>query len=60
VHPEPWHLSYAPISGPALSGLTLDVLYEAIDNSEILGREQVLTRLPEIHARYVMAVDPAD
>ena len=57
VHPEPWHLSYAPVSGPALPRLTLDVLYEAIDNSELLGREHVLTRLPEIHAKYVMAVD---
>jgi LAS superfamily LD-carboxypeptidase LdcB len=60
VHPEPWHLSYAPISGPALTRLTLDVLYETLDNSEILGREHVLARLPEIHAKYVMTVDPAD
>jgi LAS superfamily LD-carboxypeptidase LdcB len=60
VHPEPWHLSYAPVAGPALARLTLDVLYEAIDKSELLGREHVLTRLPEIHAKYVMAVDPAD
>ena len=60
VHPEPWHLSYAPVSGPALSLLTLDVLYEAIEKSELLGREHVLTRLPEIHAKYVMAIDPAD
>jgi LAS superfamily LD-carboxypeptidase LdcB len=60
VHPEPWHLSYAPVAGPALTGLTLDVLYEAIDKSEVLGREHVLMRLPEIHAKYVMAIDPAD
>ena len=60
MHPEPWHLSYAPVSGPALPRLTLDVLYEAIDNSELLGREHVLTRLPDIHTKYVMAVDPAD
>jgi LAS superfamily LD-carboxypeptidase LdcB len=59
VHPEPWHVSYAPVSGPALTRLTLDVLYEAIDRSELLGREHVLTRLPEIHAKYVMAIDPA-
>jgi len=59
VHPEPWHLSYAPVAGPALSLLTLDVLYEAIEKSELLGREHVLTRLPEIHAKYVMAIDPA-
>lgn len=60
VHPEPWHLSYAPVSGPSLARLSLDVLYEAISASELLGREHVLTRLPEIHARYVMAIDPAD
>jgi LAS superfamily LD-carboxypeptidase LdcB len=60
VHPEPWHLSYAPVAGPALTALTLDVLYEAIDKSDLLGREHVLTRLPEIHAKYVMAIDPAD
>ena len=60
VHPEPWHLSYAPVSGPALARLTLDVLYDCIDKSELLGREHVLTRLPEIHAKYVMAVDTAD
>jgi LAS superfamily LD-carboxypeptidase LdcB len=60
VQPEPWHVSYAPVAGPALTALTLDVLYEAIDKSEVLGREHVLTRLPEIHAKYVMAIDPAD
>jgi LAS superfamily LD-carboxypeptidase LdcB len=59
VQPEPWHLSYAPVAGPALTALTLDVLYEAIDKSELSGREHVLTRLPEIHAKYVMAIDPA-
>ena len=59
VHPEPWHLSYAPVSGPALALLTLDVLYATIEKSELLGREHVLTRLPEIHAKYVMAIDPA-
>ncbi|HVY83324.1 MAG TPA: M15 family metallopeptidase [Steroidobacteraceae bacterium] len=59
VQPEPWHLSYAPLAGPALADLTLDVLYDAVEQSEILGRAAVLARLPEIHARYVMAVDPA-
>jgi LAS superfamily LD-carboxypeptidase LdcB len=58
VHPEPWHLSYAPLSVPALEALSLDVLYEAVEQSDLLGREHVLTRLPEIHARYVLAIDP--
>jgi LAS superfamily LD-carboxypeptidase LdcB len=59
VHPEPWHLSYAPVSRGALNALTLDVLREAIETSELLGREQVLARLPAIYSRYVIAIDPA-
>jgi LAS superfamily LD-carboxypeptidase LdcB len=57
VHPEPWHLSYAPISVPALATLTLDVLREAIAHSDLAGREIVLGQLPEIYDRYVASVD---
>lgn len=57
VHPEPWHLSYAPVSGPALQALTLDVLREAVENSDLAGRDYVLAQLPEIHERYVLSVD---
>jgi LAS superfamily LD-carboxypeptidase LdcB len=57
VLPEPWHLSYAPVAVPALQKLTLDVLTDAIQSSEMLGRESVLTRLPELYERYVRSVD---
>lgn len=57
VQPEPWHLSYSPISGPALQALTLDVLRQAIEGSELAGRDIVLARLPEIHDQYVASVD---
>jgi hypothetical protein len=57
VQPEPWHLSYAPASVPALESLTLDVLFEAVAASSIDGRECVLRRLPEIYQRYVRAID---
>jgi LAS superfamily LD-carboxypeptidase LdcB len=57
VMPEPWHISYAPISVPALQRLTLDVLTDAIAASEMLGRESVLLRLPELYERYVRWVD---
>jgi LAS superfamily LD-carboxypeptidase LdcB len=56
VQPEPWHLSFAPISGPALQELTLDVLATALVDVELDGRATVFTRLPEFHDRYVMAV----
>lgn len=57
VLPEPWHLSYAPLSVPALEALTVEVLAEAIAGSELCAREWVLARLPQIHARYVNNVD---
>ncbi len=56
VQPEPWHLSYAPVALPALEALTPEVLTEAIAASSIHGREHVLARLAELHARFVSAV----
>ncbi|HEY3808754.1 MAG TPA: D-alanyl-D-alanine carboxypeptidase family protein, partial [Steroidobacteraceae bacterium] len=56
VQPEPWHLSFAPVSGAALRALTVDVLREALDGVDLAGAEAVGPQLPEIHARYVQAV----
>jgi LAS superfamily LD-carboxypeptidase LdcB len=55
---EPWHLSYWPIACEALEALTLPVLGRALAGSELLGRERVLERLPEIYTRFILAVDP--
>ncbi len=57
VHPEPWHLSYAPVAGPALRALTVDVLTDAIEGSDLEGREHVLAALPGIYDKYVVSVD---
>ena len=57
VFPEPWHLSYAPVSTVALQGLTPELLEEAVRTSSILGRLIVLDRIGEIHRRYVASVD---
>ena len=54
---EPWHLSYWPVSSAALAGLTLPVLRGAVQASDMLGKAQVLERLPEIYTRFVLAVD---
>ena len=56
VQPEPWHLSYAPVSVPALEALTPPILAEAIATSSMHGRESVLARLSELHARFISAV----
>lgn len=57
VQPEPWHLSYAAVSVPALRALSLDVLTEAIEGADMSGRQAVLARLPELYQRYVLTVD---
>lgn len=54
---EPWHLSYWPVANEALEALTLPVLRRAVAGSELLGRAQVLERLPEIYTRFILAVD---
>jgi LAS superfamily LD-carboxypeptidase LdcB len=57
VSPEPWHLSYAPISLPALESLSLSVLREVVETIAIDGREHILMRLPEIYTRFLLAID---
>jgi len=57
VSPEPWHLSYAPVSLPALESLSLSMLRHVLEGSAIAGRPHVLARLPEIYTRFMLAVD---
>jgi LAS superfamily LD-carboxypeptidase LdcB len=57
VRPEPWHISHAPISLPALEDLTVEMLIDAVATSSMHAREQVLTRLPDLYERYVRSVD---
>jgi LAS superfamily LD-carboxypeptidase LdcB len=57
VSPEPWHLSYAPVSVPALESLSLSMLRQVIDASPIAGKPHVLARLPEIYTRFMLTID---
>lgn len=57
ISTEPWHISYAPVSIPALGGFTLEILRPAIEESEIQGKETVLEILPDIHQRYVLNIN---
>jgi LAS superfamily LD-carboxypeptidase LdcB len=56
VQPEPWHLSFAPVAQQAEALLTPSLLAEALSGADMAGREVVLARLGDIHARYVRAV----
>ncbi len=57
VEAEPWHFSFAPVAEPARRRLTPAVLREALERSELAGREAVLSRIEELHARYVSGID---
>jgi LAS superfamily LD-carboxypeptidase LdcB len=57
VQPEPWHFSFAPIAENARRRLTPGVLHRAITAAPLLGKDAVLARLDELHARYVAAID---
>lgn len=56
LHVEPWHLSYAPVSVPALQELTPELVRESIENATIDGKPLVLAALDSIYARQVCLV----
>jgi len=56
VHPEPWHLSFAPVASAALPAVTLELLAEALRDAELAGAAVVRRLLPDIHERYVCRV----
>lgn len=60
VHPEPWHLSYAPVAAIAQEALTLSAFEDAVRASSILGKDRVLARSGEIFHRYIANVDGPD
>jgi LAS superfamily LD-carboxypeptidase LdcB len=57
VQPEPWHFSFAPTAEAARRRLSAALLGEALADAPLLGKEHVLERLDELHARYVATVD---
>jgi LAS superfamily LD-carboxypeptidase LdcB len=57
VQAEPWHFSFAPVAETARRALGPSVLKEALASASLMGKEHVLARLDELHARYVAAID---
>lgn len=57
VQAEPWHLSFAPIAEKARQSLSRQILQTALVSAPLLGKEEVLQHLPELHARYIAAID---
>lgn len=57
VQPEPWHISYAPVAGPALAGMSERLLAEALRGAGVAGEPAILARLASIRERYLLDVD---
>lgn len=57
VQREDWHYSFAPLAEPARRALTLNVLRAALADAPLQGKQHVLARLEQLHARYVAAID---
>jgi LAS superfamily LD-carboxypeptidase LdcB len=57
VQAEPWHFSFAPVAESARRALKASVLETALAASPLKGKEYVMARLDELHARYVSAID---
>jgi LAS superfamily LD-carboxypeptidase LdcB len=56
MFPEPWHLSYAPLSVPALQQVTIGLLVEVTQEAEILLKDLVLEMLPEIYRSHILNI----
>jgi LAS superfamily LD-carboxypeptidase LdcB len=54
MFPEPWHLSYAPLSMQAVKLVSPELLIRTTQDSEILGKQSVLKKIPEIYAKHIM------
>ncbi len=56
VYPEPWHISYSPVSKIAMEELTLEMVEATILEADIRGKELILELLPTIYHQFVRNV----
>ena len=57
VHPEPWHLSWAPLADHCQNALKADLLLAKLQASPILLKEFIVDAYPEIWSRFVVNVE---
>ncbi len=56
VSPEPWHISYAPVSTHAQAALTAELVAQTLRTGDLLGQDLVLRALPSLMRQYVANV----
>ncbi|TMP03062.1 peptidase M15 [Pseudoalteromonas sp. S3178] len=58
VAPELWHISHIKQSQLMVNALSEEVLYDCINNSELLGKSAILANLPALYKRFISNVSP--
>jgi len=54
MYPEPWHLSYAPVSMEAIKHVNVELLTSITKEADILGKEKVLKLIPKIYEEHIL------
>ena len=58
VAPELWHISHIAQSEQLMRHLSVEVLHNCIKESDLLGKDAILTHLPDLYERFVLNVSP--
>ncbi len=56
VAQEPWHLSYLPLSQHYQQAYSQELLAKTLVNSDIQGKRQLMSILPELYQRYIVNI----
>ncbi len=56
AQPEPWHLSYAQVSVPALAAMDVRCVREAVETGSVEGQTEILEQLEALFPRFIMNV----
>ena len=59
VSPEPWHLSYLPVSKGFLNSFDTQTLRKILQDSSVLYKESLFNNLEGLAQEYVFRVAPA-
>jgi len=55
---EPWHLSFAPIAFQYQNLFKLDALKKVLNQTDILGKAEIINNLSEIYIRFINNTNP--
>ncbi len=54
VAPEPWHLSFRPVAQEYSRALTVDVLRQQLNSTDLQLKASVLSNIEEIYSRFIV------